>query len=78
MLAAYPCILSDFGISAIKIVLTQLSVLAPRATAAQWVKRWSADLAVPGSSPTPGEIFSIVNGVALHRAYHYLSPIVLK
>ena len=33
---------------------------------AQWVKRWSTDLAVPSSIPTRGEIFSTVNGVPLH------------
>ena len=27
------------------------------------VKRWPTDLAVPGSSPARGKIFSIVNGV---------------
>ena len=40
---------------------------------AQWVKRWPTDLAVTGST----EIFSIVNGVPLHTAFHYHTPIVL-
>ena len=38
---------------------------------AQWAKRWPTDLAVPGSSPVRGEIFSAVNGVPLHTAFHY-------
>ena len=33
---------------------------------AQWVKHWPTHLAVPGSSPARGEIFSSVNGVQLH------------
>ena len=44
---------------------------------AQWVKHWPTDLAVPGSNPARGEIFSIVNGVPSHTAFHYHSPIVL-
>ena len=38
----------------------RLSVGAP---VAQWVKRWPTGLAVPGPSPSRGEIFSVVNGV---------------
>ena len=44
---------------------------------AQLVKRWPADLAVPSSIPARGEIFSTVNGVQLHTAFHYHLPIVL-
>ena len=44
---------------------------------AQWVKRWPADLAVPSSSPTPGEIFSTVNGAQLHTAFNYQPLIFL-
>ena len=43
----------------------------------QWVKRWPTDLAVPGSSPTRGIIFSAVNGVLLHTAFHYHPLIVM-
>ena len=42
---------------------------------AQWVKRWPTDLAVPGSSPARDEIFSTVNGVPSHTAFHYHPPI---
>ena len=41
------------------------------ASVAQWVKRWPTDLAVPSSIPTRGEIFSTVNRVPLHTAFHY-------
>ena len=44
---------------------------------AQWVKHWPTDLAVPGWSPAPGEIFSSAVGVSLHTAFHYHPPIVL-
>ena len=47
------------------------------APVAQWVKRWPTDLAVPSSRPAQGEIFSTVNGVPLHIAFHYHPPIVL-
>ena len=47
------------------------------APVAEWVKRWPTDLAVPSSSPARGEIFSTVNGIPLHTAFHYHSPIVL-
>ena len=43
----------------------------------QWVKRWPTDLAVPSSIPTRGEIFSAVNGVPSHTAFHYQPLIVL-
>ena len=49
-----------------------LSVGAP---VARWVKRWPTGLAVPGLSPARGEIFSDVNGVPLHTAFHYHLPI---
>ena len=45
---------------------------------AQWVKRWPTVLAVPSSIPTRGEIFSTVNGVSLHIAFHYQPLIVLS
>ena len=35
------------------------------------------DLAVSSSSPDRGEIFSTVNRVPLHTAFHYNRPIVL-
>ena len=38
---------------------------------------WSTSLAVPSSSPAQGEIFSTVNRVPLHTAFHYHPPIVL-
>ena len=44
---------------------------------AKWVKRWPTDLAVAGSIPARGEIFSTVNGVPLHTAFHYQPLIVL-
>ena len=43
----------------------------------QWVKRWPANLAVPRSSPAWGRIFSTINRVPLHTAFHYHLPIVL-
>ena len=49
----------------------------PGAPVAQWVKRWPTDLAVPSSIPARGEIFSTVNGVPLHTAFHYHPSIVL-
>ena len=47
------------------------------APVAQWVKRWPTDLAVPSSIPARGKIFSTVNGVPLHTAFHYHPSIVL-
>ena len=47
------------------------------APVAQWVKRWPTDLAVPSSMPARGRIFSTVNGVPLHTAFHYQPLIVL-
>ena len=47
------------------------------APVSQWVKSWPTDLAVPSSIPTRGEIFSTVNGVPLHTAFHYQHLIVL-
>ena len=47
------------------------------APVAQWVKRWPTDLAVPSSCTARGEIFSTVNGIPLHTAFHYHLPIVL-
>ena len=44
---------------------------------ALWVKRWPTELAVLGSSHAGGEIFSTVNGIPLHRTFHYCPPIVL-
>ena len=44
----------------------------------QWVKRWPTDLVVPGLRPARGEIFSTLNRVPLHTAFHYHPPIVLK
>ena len=47
------------------------------APVAPWVKRWPTDLAVPISRPTRDDIFSTVNGVPLHTAFHYYPLIVL-
>ena len=49
------------------------------APVAQWVKRWPTDLrlAIVSSSPARGEIFSAVDGVPLHTAFHYQLLIVL-
>ena len=44
---------------------------------AQWVKFWPADLVAPGLSPARCEIFSTVNEVPLHTAFHYHLPIIL-
>ena len=44
---------------------------------AQSVKRWSADLAVLGSTPVEAEIFTIANEVPLHTACHYHPSVVL-
>ena len=41
------------------------------APVAQSVKRWPTDPAVPNSSPARDEIFSTVNEVPLHTAFHY-------
>ena len=40
------------------------------ALVAQWVKHWPTDLEVLGSNPTQGKIFSTVNRVPVHTAYH--------
>ena len=47
------------------------------APVAQWVKRWPTDLAVVSSSLPEARIFSIVNGVPFHTAFHYHPSIVL-
>ena len=47
------------------------------ATVAQWVNRWNTDLTVLASSLARDEIFSTVNGVPLHTAFHYHPPIIL-
>ena len=39
--------------------------------------RWPTGLAIPGPTPARGEIFSVVNGVQLHTAFHYHPPIFL-
>ena len=44
---------------------------------AQWFNRWPTDLAVPSSSPAQNKIFSTVNGIQLHTAFHYHLSIVL-
>ena len=41
----------------------------------QFDKYWSTDLAVPLSSHARGKIFSTVNGVPLHTAFHCHPPI---
>ena len=41
------------------------------APVAQWVKRWPTDIAVPSWSPARGEIFSTIDRVPLHTAFHY-------
>ena len=47
------------------------------APVAHRVKPWSTDLAVSGLSPAQAEIFSTVNEVQLHTAFHYHLPIIL-
>ena len=47
------------------------------APVAQWVKGWPIDLTVRVQSLLEGEIFSTVNRVPLHTAFHYHPPIVL-
>ena len=47
------------------------------APVAHWVKCSPTDLVVPSSSPAQDEIFSTVNRVPLHTAFHYHPPIVL-
>ena len=47
------------------------------ALVAHWVKPWPTDLGVPSLSPARGEIFSTVNEVSLHTAFHYHLSIVL-
>ena len=44
---------------------------------AQWFKRRPADLVVPSLSSAGGEIFSAVNRVPLHTAFHYQTLIIL-
>ena len=41
------------------------------------VKRWPTDLTVPSSIPAQDKIFSTVNRVPLHTAFHYQPLIVL-
>ena len=48
-----------------------------RVPVAQLVKHWLTDLAVSGSSPARGEIFSTVNGVPLHTVFYCHPPTVL-
>ena len=43
----------------------------------KWVKRQPTDLAVGSSSPTQGKIFSTLNGVPLHTAFHYQPVIIM-
>ena len=47
------------------------------APVAHWVKCSPTALVVPSSSPAQDEIFSTVNRVPLHTAFHYHLPIVL-
>ena len=51
--------------------LQSISLAKWRAPVAQWVKGWPTDLAVQGSSPAQGRIFSFVNRVLLHTAFQY-------
>ena len=55
-------------------IFLRISLEAP---VAQWVKRWLTNLAVPSSNLARSEIFLTANGVPLHTAFHYHSPIVL-
>ena len=55
------------------------NVLLPsRAPIAQQVKRWTAELAVPGSRHAEGEIVSTENEVPFHTVFHYHPRIILK
>ena len=56
---------------------TQLFLVLWGAPVDHCVKRWPIGLAVLSSIPARGEIFLTVNGVPLHTAFHYQSPIVL-
>ena len=51
--------------------------LVQGALVAQWVKGWPNDQTVPSSRPAGGEIFSALNRVPLHSAFHNHLPIVL-
>ena len=64
-------------VSWLALLFNETITVASGAPVAQWVKRWPTDLAVPSSIPARGEIFSTVNGVPLHTAFHYHLPIVL-
>ena len=46
------------------------------APVAQWAKCWPTVLAILSSSPARGEMFSTINGVPLHTAFHYNPPTV--
>ena len=50
--------------------LTLVSSFHPGSPVAQWVKSWPADLVIPSLSPAPGEIFSNVDKIPLHTAFH--------
>ena len=63
-------------------IIPSLQTYVPKAKepwlqVAQWLKHWPTDLAVPGTSSTPDKIFSTVNGVPMHTAFHYHPLIVL-
>ena len=71
------------GASKMKLVLLLLLKVYPfylklmQALVSQWVKRWPTDLAGVSLSPARGEIFSTVDLVLLHTAFHYQPLIVL-
>ena len=48
-------------------IITTVTCSNPGAPVAQWVKRWSTELAVPGSSPAwDGELFNRKRGSIAH------------
>ena len=58
---------------------TQPFLFCLGAPVAQWVKRWPTDLEIPSSSHTRGKMFSTINGVPLHTAFHPgMTEILLK
>ena len=58
--------------NATSMFMSSLSVKDSEVPLAKWVKRWPTDLATPSSSPAQGEIFSTLNKVPFHTAFHYL------
>ena len=73
----YPCLEYIFMVRKVFEPLKFYCILCSGAPVAQWVKRWPTDLAVLSLIPARGKIFSTVNEIPLHTAFHYHPPIVL-